>query len=91
MLQKRMFKVMTKVEKKGGGSYWMRLGSAYENKDASFNLYLDAMPKNFELHMRELDEEDLRKRESNRSGPPSLFAAPAGTNPASTSTDAVPF
>ncbi|MBS1118155.1 MAG: hypothetical protein H6Q90_383 [Deltaproteobacteria bacterium] len=67
-MQKRMFKVMTRVEKKGGGGYWMRVGSGFENKDASFNILLEAMPKSFELHMRELDEEDLRKRESHARG-----------------------
>ncbi len=63
-MHKRMFKVMTRVEfKNGTGGYWMRVGSGFENKDSSFNIHLEAMPKSFDLHIRELDEEDLRKRE----------------------------
>jgi hypothetical protein len=46
--------------------YWMRLGSAFTNRDDSLNIYLDALPKSFQLQLRELDEEDLRRRESYR-------------------------
>ena len=62
MFQKRMFKVISPIEKKEGGTYWMRVGTGFTNKDDSINIYLDAWPKNFQLQLRELDEEDLRKR-----------------------------
>ncbi len=68
--QKKMYKVLSPIEKKGGGTYWMRMGSAYTNRDDSINLYLDAVPApnssshRYELQIRELTEEDLRKRES---------------------------
>ncbi len=58
-----MFKVITHIEKKGGGGYWMRIGSGFPNKDDSINVYLDAMPKSLEFQLRELDAEDLAKRE----------------------------
>jgi hypothetical protein len=97
-MQKRMFKVMTRVEKKGGGGYWMRVGTGFENKDLSFNILLDAMPKSFELHMRELDEEDLRKRESFASSHPTLTSSNGSGNgngngapSRSHAPDAVPF
>ena len=64
MFQKRMFKVISPIEKKDGGTkYWMRVGTGFTNKDDSINIYLDAWPKNFQLQLRELDEEDLRKRD----------------------------
>ena len=70
--QKKMYKVISPVEKKGGGTYWMRIGSAFTNKDESINLYLDAMPvpngRTFNLQIRELNDEDLRRREAFRSG-----------------------
>ena len=70
--QKKMYKVLSPLEKKGGGTYWMRVGTAYTNKDDSINLYLDAMPppnprsQRFELNVREYTEEDRRKMESYR-------------------------
>lgn len=68
--QKKMFKVLSPVEKKGGGTYWMRLGTAFTNRDDSLNLYLDAFPATnptshrYELHIREFTEEDHRRRET---------------------------
>jgi hypothetical protein len=68
--QKKMYKVISPIEKKGGGTYWMRVGSAFTNRDDSINLYLDAVPvpngksSRYELQIRELTEEDLRRRES---------------------------
>ena len=68
--QKKMYKVISPIEKKGGGTYWIRLGSAFTNRDDSINIYLDAVPApngksaRFELQIRELSEEDLRRRES---------------------------
>ena len=72
--QKKMYKVIHAVEKKGGGTYWMRVGSAFTNRDDSINLYLDAIPApngkslRYELQIRELDAEDLRRREAAASG-----------------------
>jgi|PlaIllAssembly_1097288.scaffolds.fasta_scaffold290368_1 uncharacterized membrane protein YgcG len=68
--QKKMYKVISAMEKKGGGTYWMRIGSGFTNRDDSINLYLDAVPapngtsRRYELQIRELDAEDLRRRES---------------------------
>ena len=36
-----------------GKKYWLRIGSAFENRDGSMNLYLDAMPTNGTLQIRE--------------------------------------
>jgi hypothetical protein len=59
-----MFKVMIPVEKKGGGTYWMRVGTGFPGKDGStsLNLYIDAFPANSKmLHVREMDDEDFQK------------------------------
>lgn len=63
-MQKRMFKVLAMFPKKGGGTYWSRCGSGFTNKDDSINIYLDLIPRNFELQLREFDEDELRKRDS---------------------------
>ena len=36
-----------------GPSVWMRAGNGYVNRDASLNLWLDALPLNGRLHVRE--------------------------------------
>lgn len=85
-MQKQMYKVLCPIERKDGGTWWMRVGTGFRNKDDSLNIYLDAMPtKLTHLQIRELDEEDLRRREAARQN---HLAAPAagGTGP-----DAVPF
>ena len=69
MLQKRMFKVISPIDRKDGGKYWMRLGTGFVNKDNSINIYLDAMPLGQErvtLQLRELTEDDLRERSDKR-------------------------
>jgi hypothetical protein len=48
------------IEKPGKKSYWMRIGVAWLNQDDSWNVYLDAMPFDRKLQVR---DEDLRPRE----------------------------
>jgi hypothetical protein len=57
----KMFKILCPIEKKGGGTYWTRCGTAYENKDESINCYLDFFPKDWKFQIRALDAEDLRR------------------------------
>jgi len=76
-VQKRMFKVLAMIPKRGGGTHWSRIGTGFTNRDDSINIYLDLMPKNFELQLRELDDDDLRKRESSPPRP----AEPANASP----------
>jgi hypothetical protein len=86
-----MFKVICPIEKRGGGTYWMRLGTGFTNKDDSINIYLDALPKNSQLQLREMDEEDLRRRDGSTStmvASGSSIGALASTPP---SIDSVPF
>ena len=34
-------------------NYWVRIGTAFVNKDGSLNVYLDAMPLSGELNIRD--------------------------------------
>lgn len=84
--QKKMFKVLSAIDKRDGGTFWMRVGSGYTNRDNSVNIYLDVIPKTFQLQLRELDEEDLRRRDPQRGGgggsvPSGASAAPASDGP----------
>ena len=62
---KRMMKVLCPIEKEGTEkkTYWMRVGTAFWNRDQSINLYLDVLPRNGKLQIREMDEEDLKDRD----------------------------
>lgn len=88
--QKKMYKVISPIEKKGGGTYWMRVGSAFTNRDDSINLYLDAVPapngksSRYELQIRELNDEDLRRRESYSANNASANTARSDDNNAGT-------
>jgi hypothetical protein len=61
----------------------MKCGQGFTNKDDSINVYLDAVPKDLRFTLRELDEEDLRRREANRANQGGAEAAPAA--------DPIPF
>jgi hypothetical protein len=67
---KKMFKVVSPMERRDGGTWWMRCGSAYLNKDNSINVYIEALPlgqkEGVKLQLRELTEEDLRERADKR-------------------------
>ncbi len=92
-MQNKMYKVLTPITKRDGGSWFMKVGSGYTNKDNSINLYLDAVPvaiapgKGMTLQIRELDEADMRQREVRRAG--GELAAPSST--ASQASEGVPF
>jgi len=61
---------------------WRSLGIAFENRDGSINVYLDVLPINGKLQLREFDEDDRRVGEGTR------FPAQVGpgfTDPASAS------
>ena len=73
----RMFKVLCPVERKDGATYWMRVGSAFPNKDQSINLYLDALPLGHnKLQLREMEDEDFgRGKKRDIDSPPSAGSA----------------
>jgi hypothetical protein len=89
-VQKRMFKVITPIDKKDGGKYWMRIGTGFTNKDDSINIYLDAFPvshgKEVTLQLREMTEEDFRRNNDKRGS-----FVPPPSNPVPASPDALPF
>lgn len=61
--QKTYKVVYTIVERqRDGKKYWLRIGAAFENRDGSINIYLDAMPTNGTLQLRDhLPSDEPRK------------------------------
>jgi hypothetical protein len=43
-----------------GRKFWLRIGAAFENRDGSLNVHLDAMPVNGQLQIREYVPADER-------------------------------
>ncbi len=60
---RRQFAVFTIVEQ-DEKALWRRVGSGFVNRDGSYNLYLDALPVNGRLHMREVDTGSLNPERS---------------------------
>jgi hypothetical protein len=51
--------------KRDGRTFWNRIGTAFENRDGSWNIKLDYMPTSFEttLQMRDIDPRVDREAE----------------------------
>ncbi|MGE0399210.1 MAG: hypothetical protein AB7T06_21040 [Kofleriaceae bacterium] len=99
MTNSKRFKVLAIMAKSDGtGEYFTRVGSAFENKDSSINVYMDLLPlgnKQVKLQIRELNDQDLREREQYRArslgDPLGSRAAVASASTLSSSADNVPF
>jgi hypothetical protein len=51
------------IVEKGTKTYWNRVGTAYHNRDGSMNLYLDALPRDGKVQLREDDRAERRDKE----------------------------
>jgi hypothetical protein len=63
---KNLQAVYTVIKKADGKDLWLRIGSAFPNRDGSLTVSLDAMPTNGRLQIREYHPRDgiaLRSRE----------------------------
>jgi hypothetical protein len=68
----------TVVDRGEGKSFWLRVGTAFENRDGSLNVYLDAIPVNGRLQIREYQPDDERDSNHGRGG--STGAGTGGAN-----------
>ncbi len=68
-----MFKVVSPVEGKNGKTFWIRIGTAFTNRDGSTNVYLNAYPTSGKLQIREFDERDRNPRTKSVSGTADTF------------------
>jgi hypothetical protein len=78
-----MFKVVCPITRRdGGGTYWMRIGSGFTNKDDSINVYIDAIPRDMGvIQLRALEPADLRPRVTSSTVPSSDSDRAVSTNP----------
>ena len=67
-------KVLCPVTKEGK-TYWMKMGIAFVNKDNSLNVYLDCLPTNGKLHVRDWDDGPGERRPYGKRDEPVLGTA----------------
>lgn len=60
--------VYTIIEKPGKSNFWMKIGIARQNHDGSWNVYLDALPFDRKLQIR--DEKPRFEQQQDRLLPP---------------------
>jgi hypothetical protein len=58
----------TVIERSEGKSYWLRVGTVFENRDGSLNVVLDAIPVNGRLQIREYQPDEERDANQGRGG-----------------------
>lgn len=46
------------ITKRGEKSFWTKIGAAFDNRDGSISVKLDALPVNGELQIREQKDRD---------------------------------
>jgi hypothetical protein len=56
---KKIQAVYTVVSKNDGKELWLRVGSAFPNRDGSLSVVLDAVPTNGRLQIREYTPRDV--------------------------------
>src|SRR5688572_643292 len=82
-----MFKVVSPMDTNDGGTYWLRCGSAFVNKDNSINVYLDAVPvrhkqgEGVKLQLREFTDEELKERAEKRASYSARATSSGNMNP----------
>ena len=79
--QTRKKRVLCPVTGKDGKTHWMRMGFAYLNRDNSINVYLDGLPVNGRLQVRDWEEPQWEKKAPGGEAPQPvtpLFASAAG-------------
>ena len=73
------FQTVYTIVERGGRRLWLRIGTAFINRDQSLNVRLDAMPVNGQLHIREAPPPGaFAEREPARDGRPEPSAHAGG-------------
>ena len=60
----QVFSIKETVEKEEKRTLWVKAGTAWVNRDGSLNVYLDVLPLDGKLHVREAVEE--KRADSNK-------------------------
>ncbi len=72
---KRLTVFSLRKNERSGATVWVRAGNAYVNKDGSMNIWLDVLPLNGTLHIRETQEKKDAAVAPEAAQPPETFAS----------------
>ncbi len=50
------------IVERGEKRFWNRIGSAFKNRDGSYNIFLDSLPRDGKVQIREDDREQRKER-----------------------------
>ena len=78
-------KVLSPVVGKDNKTYWVRMGTGFVNHDNSINVYLDGLPTNGKLQIRDWEDSPWEKK------PQQQFAGLAAVPAASGAGEDLPF
>ena len=67
MVKGKRYQVYSIKNVEGRAATWIRAGSAWVNRDGSINVYLDVLPIDGKLHIRE-----LKKDQKEENAPPEI-------------------
>ncbi len=76
-VERKNYRVVYTVVERNERRIWVRVGAAFENRDGSLNVLLDAIPINGRLQIRDWvpSEERARQRGEFRLEPPKAIAS----------------
>lgn len=72
---KRLTVFSLRKNERSGATVWVRAGNAYVNKDGSMNIWLDVLPLNGTLHIRETQEKKDAAAAPEAAQPSDAFAS----------------
>ena len=50
------------IVERGNKSFWNRVGTAFKNRDGSFNILLDSLPRDGKIQIREASDRDQKEQ-----------------------------
>lgn len=67
MDKRKSYKVVYTIVQRprDGRKFWLRIGAAFENQDGSWNVYMDALPTNGQLQIRDYRPSDRKPMNDN--------------------------
>jgi hypothetical protein len=74
--QRQRRDVFTVIEREGRKSFWVKIGSSFENRDGSVSVLLDALPVNGKLQIRDALPRDGYGYGGRQQRQPDPFAPP---------------
>ena len=67
--QRKNYRVAYTIIERNARKRWVRIGAAFNNRDGSINVLLDAVPTNGTIQLRDWTPEEAQRQEAQRQEP----------------------